>query len=483
VSLFEEVHACDRCSSARFGFTRLAEDHGYFKFPPTIGAIGEAPLLFMGINPRIDDGNRGLYTDAMASSATFSMLASNRVPRKGVSAGKYIRSSGGEGHYRLHTRLVEAAFWPGAQFEDHAAVTELFYCATKDSTGVQRAVVEGNFQCAALYFARVLAQVKPLVVVAVGVPPAKYLRTQRIDGTDDCYRIRVGSHEAWVVELPHPAAFTSAARRQQSFDNAVSVIKRVRAENANPATQAPAPSEQTSHAGMRSAEGDRSSLDSGVRRPALSVRAPWARSLRPSTKMWIIVASVWGVWSGIMNSVTSGNGVPTGADATISTIGFVLMIPLIFITFVCWIERSPFRLLGRINASSSAEELRAWETRPHRDRQGESAHLTYATYPVEWNGRVAVQILSYQPGMCDERAALHVSLVEQRSLPADADTAEAASFKVTMDARAAELEAQAHDRRLQKQGLRPADILAAEQAEAKRQGAAATVQALKHWRK
>lgn len=166
----------------------------------------------------------------MANPLSFEMFAGNKVPAHGRPRGPYIRSSGSERHYRLHVNLVEAVFGHGSRFEDHAAVTELFLCASEDSTGIQRAVAENRFPCADRYFARVLAQVSPLVVVAIGAPPARYLRRQRIGHPGDAYRIRTGGHEVTVVELPHPNARVTTEKREAAFRLATKEIMRLRGE-------------------------------------------------------------------------------------------------------------------------------------------------------------------------------------------------------------------------------------------------------------
>lgn len=57
-SLLEEVYVCDRCPTGAYGFARPSEGRPYYKFPPTIGARGQATILFLGINPRRSDSTR-----------------------------------------------------------------------------------------------------------------------------------------------------------------------------------------------------------------------------------------------------------------------------------------------------------------------------------------------------------------------------------------------------------------------------------------
>jgi hypothetical protein len=50
-TLSTEVFHCLHCD--RFGLPFVRDATGkFYRFPPTIGATGPAPLLFVGINPR-----------------------------------------------------------------------------------------------------------------------------------------------------------------------------------------------------------------------------------------------------------------------------------------------------------------------------------------------------------------------------------------------------------------------------------------------
>ena len=58
--LLTEVFGCERCADLG-AFTRSPDNGRFYKFPPTIGACGEAELLFIGINPRQDERNLNLH--------------------------------------------------------------------------------------------------------------------------------------------------------------------------------------------------------------------------------------------------------------------------------------------------------------------------------------------------------------------------------------------------------------------------------------
>src|SRR5438045_5903038 len=97
--LLNTVYACDSCP-AEFGFRRPEGGGPYFKFPPTIGALGRAPLLFVGINPRISPDNEDLHRRIMADERQFARLADNRT-----GGGLYIAPQCGEKHYHAHVRV------------------------------------------------------------------------------------------------------------------------------------------------------------------------------------------------------------------------------------------------------------------------------------------------------------------------------------------------------------------------------------------
>src|SRR5215213_8653406 len=124
--LLRDVYQCVQCPE-HYGFTRPEPDKPYFKFPPTIGAEDQADLLFVGINPR-KTYNSELFQRLMSDEDAFLSLARNRDGQQA-----YIIRGGKERHYYHHMAIVEALYGKDAKFEDHAAVTELFLCATADS--------------------------------------------------------------------------------------------------------------------------------------------------------------------------------------------------------------------------------------------------------------------------------------------------------------------------------------------------------------
>ena len=128
--LLHEVFECDMCP-AGLGFTRLEGGGPYCKFPPTIGALGRAPLLFVGINPRLSGDNGALYERIMGDEREFARLADNRDGRH-----PYISPKCKEKHYWRHMEIVQAMFGVRARFEDYAAVTELFFCGKVNAMGL-----------------------------------------------------------------------------------------------------------------------------------------------------------------------------------------------------------------------------------------------------------------------------------------------------------------------------------------------------------
>jgi uracil-DNA glycosylase len=213
--LLRTVYDCQSCPEV-FGVSRPGTGRPYFKFPPMIGVVGRAELLFVGINPRrAGRENLVLHDRLMADVSAFEALARNRDGQR-----TYIAWDGRERHYQMHVQVVWAVFGPGARFEDHTAVTELFFCASAGSAHLPQ--VESP--CAAKYFETVLRLVAPRVVVCVGARVFDYFR-ERYGRAGGPIRLGCGQAAADVVQVPHPNARMSGAEREQEMGAAVAEIR------------------------------------------------------------------------------------------------------------------------------------------------------------------------------------------------------------------------------------------------------------------
>ena len=192
--LLRDSYSCSRCPET-FGFS-ISPNGGYFKFPPIIGATGKADILFVGINPRRSNTNLHLHQSLMTSKRAFKDLSANRI-----NGAAYIDPSGGEPHYHHHLEIIRKVYGEPRTFESCAAVTELFLCATADSSDLPKP----DSQCADHFLPDVLAIVHPKVIVAVGSRVLDYFKTKV--GT------RIAPDEviiSWlgrkfpVVRMPHP---------------------------------------------------------------------------------------------------------------------------------------------------------------------------------------------------------------------------------------------------------------------------------------
>lgn len=132
-ALLEEVRGCDLCKERGLGFDRQDGTGPFFKFPPTIGATGQAWFLFVGINPRKTPDNADLHERIMRHRHEFIKLAKNHDDQLA-----YIAPGCKERHYRRHIAFVQRHCGPDAKFEDHAAVTELYFCATSNARALPR---------------------------------------------------------------------------------------------------------------------------------------------------------------------------------------------------------------------------------------------------------------------------------------------------------------------------------------------------------
>jgi hypothetical protein len=201
MELLWQVYGCDWCKRLGLGFERPDSAHGFFKFPPTIGATGAAPLLFVGINPRRSESNKGLHDAIMKDPAAFEALSRNWVGGQ-----RYIRA-GGEPHYQDHMRVVRGVFGPRANFEDHAAASELLFCATERAKGLPCA----TSPCANTYFERVFDQVKPKFVICVGKGVLGYFQAKW--GGGDCRLCGVVAKVAYIAHPNDPGTTATERRR------------------------------------------------------------------------------------------------------------------------------------------------------------------------------------------------------------------------------------------------------------------------------
>ena len=191
-TIIDEVYSCTHCSSPQFEPFKAAGRP--YRFPPVIGATGPAPLLFIGINPRVSDSNRALHNTIMRDPAAFRELAQNSFQNQ-----PYIGPLCPERHYRVHATIARHVF-PDKTFEAVAAVTELFLCASSSSVGLPFV----NSPCAEKYLKRVLAMVQPKVVFAVGQPPAKYLLKHAHSHNGHTFISWGDSNRSLLIAIPHP---------------------------------------------------------------------------------------------------------------------------------------------------------------------------------------------------------------------------------------------------------------------------------------
>lgn len=211
--LGDQVYTCDSCAPLKLGFTRSGPGRPFFKFPPLIGAQGAAPLLFIGLNPRRAAGDVAFHDRLMRDPEAFEALARNRVE-----GGRYIAINGRERHYNLRVRIAAAAY-PGHEFEEVAAVTELFLCASESGAELPR---KGS-PCADRYLVRVAQIVRPTVIVAVGKAAENYLRPS-FGHRDGPFRRLIGNVNTLVIPIRHPNA--RGTRSAEEKDAVVAEVRR-----------------------------------------------------------------------------------------------------------------------------------------------------------------------------------------------------------------------------------------------------------------
>src|SRR5947209_3267350 len=149
----------------------------------------------------------------MRDRGEFLALANNRWEGQ-----VYIGAGGWERHYDVHARMVQDLYGAGATFEDHAAVTELFFCATADSGG--DFPMSGS-DCADEYFDDVLEQVQPKTIVCLGQRVLRYMQSRFGSNYQSFFRTPGGILVAFV---PHPADGVTADGRELAIQTAVREI-------------------------------------------------------------------------------------------------------------------------------------------------------------------------------------------------------------------------------------------------------------------
>ena len=194
--LLAEVWNCRACEGLGLPFESPAPGAPFYRFPPTIGATGQASILFVGVNPRVSESNRALHARLASHRAAYRRLARNRI-----GAQRYISQDGPEGHYRAHLAITESIY-PGRPFEDVAAVTELFLCASATARGLP----VRTSPCADRFLRRVLDQVQPEVIVAVGRLVGSYFEDRAPGRLGPLPVVTIGGRAVPVVEMPHPNA-------------------------------------------------------------------------------------------------------------------------------------------------------------------------------------------------------------------------------------------------------------------------------------
>ena len=134
-----------------------------------------------------------LHNRLMNDKWAFADLARNQdgeVP--------YIAVGCREKFYHWHMRVVELLFGKGAKFEDHAAVTELFFCASRNAKQLPIA----DSPCANFYFERVFLKVRPIVVFCVWKSVLKYFQKRARTWDRNSFLLTLGDHTALVVYIP-----------------------------------------------------------------------------------------------------------------------------------------------------------------------------------------------------------------------------------------------------------------------------------------
>jgi len=210
-SLLNQVKECRRCAGK--GWFRSSTSGEDYRFPPTIGCRTNTKILFIGLNPRASASNLPFHEAISRSAESFRALSNNRTP----DGSRYITQSGPERHYNLHMRIVDRVF-PGREFEQVAAVTELHLCASESGKHLPS---EGP--CNAIFLPRVVEMCNPEVIIALGAKVRDWFRPRvalRIDESQ--LMATVGPKHVRVLVLPHP---NSRGPKEEAWRAGISVLQ------------------------------------------------------------------------------------------------------------------------------------------------------------------------------------------------------------------------------------------------------------------
>jgi hypothetical protein len=192
-SLLDRVYTCRACVDANLPFAKAFEPSDCpKKLPPTIGAKGQAKLLFMAINPRLNSyvfGSGG----PMHSSGSFALLSVNR-DHYGRDYLQSYSAKDGKPRERFYRTFVEIAqeVYPVKAFEEITAVTDLYFCATPASGweyNPDKVRLLSDSLCARTFFPEVFAQTHPLAIITKGRPPMEYFAKHYLPRRTLEYRI------------------------------------------------------------------------------------------------------------------------------------------------------------------------------------------------------------------------------------------------------------------------------------------------------
>jgi|ERR1017187_701447 hypothetical protein len=191
MSLLTDVDSCRACITRQERFAKgfaLRPSQVPKKFPATIGAAGQAKLLFVALCPRL--GRNYVLDWANESADRFASLSENRDQHGRAYVESYAANDGKEWEdfYRPYVEIAKAVY-PGNAFEEVAAVTDLYLCAyppnNRNEFDRDYVSLPVNSPCARDFMQRTIDQVKPVAIITRGCSPKeyfgmRYLRQRRL---------------------------------------------------------------------------------------------------------------------------------------------------------------------------------------------------------------------------------------------------------------------------------------------------------------
>jgi hypothetical protein len=208
--LIEDIYYCKACEKEQFAWCFKEHKTNTIPVPhklPPIGALAEAKVIFVALNPRYSEKpgksyNADLHQYAMKSLEQFRALARNidnhgnpyiADPSEQTMDGKW------EEFYRYHIKIIKDVY--GRPFGEVALATEMFLCASEAYGGVWRFPTKTS-PCAKTFLVRTIKLAQPEPVGTIAPEPEPHFVVTFGKGIPEFFARNVAGIDGYVIHLP-----------------------------------------------------------------------------------------------------------------------------------------------------------------------------------------------------------------------------------------------------------------------------------------